>query len=218
MSSIRGHPHGSCKHIFLKPGLRVEKSQNIALARVDSESAYSAHWWRHHPTPRPLAFHLLTPQCLLTTTTMADYLLVSMLQKIMSLSGLLGQNIMLLCHYAEQKRIMDNRLAIFIFFLLCSVSPSTVCLYTVRKFYAQASSLLLCFWWISSATYIPEIWTKARWVIYNGSVWMQIFQYAKGDGGNNCFDTCAHGLKCSSTKWSYCSCYMSSLDCFHFLI
>ena len=27
---------------------------------------------------------------------------------------------MLLCHYAEQRRIMDNRLAIFIFFLLCS--------------------------------------------------------------------------------------------------
>ena len=50
---------------------------------------------------------------------MVDY----MLQQILSLSGLLWQNILLLCHYAERKRIMDDRLAIFIFFLLCSVSP-----------------------------------------------------------------------------------------------
>ena len=28
----------------------------------------------------------------------------------------------------------------------CSVSPSTVCLYTVRKLYEHAPSLLLCFW------------------------------------------------------------------------
>ena len=58
------------------------------------------------------------------------------------------QNIMLLCHYAEWKRIMDNRLAIFAF-LFCSVSHSTVCLYTVRMLYAHAPSLLLLFGWIS---------------------------------------------------------------------
>ena len=48
-------------------------------------------------------------------------------QKMLSPLGLLEQNIMLLYHKAEQKRIMDNRLAIFIFFLFSSVSPSTVC-------------------------------------------------------------------------------------------
>lgn len=36
-------------------------------------------------------------------------MLVSVLQNILSLLGLLGQNMMLLCHYAEQKRLMDNR-------------------------------------------------------------------------------------------------------------
>ena len=47
---------------------------------------------------------------------------------------------MLLCHYAEQKRIMDKWLAIFVFFLLCSVSISTFCLHTVHKLYAHALS------------------------------------------------------------------------------
>ena len=57
-----------------------------------------------HPTPRPLAFDLLTLWRLITTTTttVADYVLEFVLQKILSLSGLLRQNIMLLCHYAEQ--------------------------------------------------------------------------------------------------------------------
>ena len=62
--------------------------------------------------------------------------------------------------------------AIFVF-LLCSVSPSTVCLYTARKLYTHA--LLLCFWWISSATYRPGIPTKAHWVVHKGSIWTQIF-------------------------------------------
>ena len=66
--------------------------------------------------------------------------------------------------------------AIFVFFfLLCSVSSSTVCLNTEWKLYAHAPSLLLCFWWISSTTYRPGTWTTVCWVIYNGSVWTQIF-------------------------------------------
>ena len=69
---------------------------------------------------------------------MADYMLVFMLQKILSLSGLLGQHFMLLCHYAEQKRMMDNQLAIFIFFLLCLVSSSAA-----RTLYVHAPSLPL---------------------------------------------------------------------------
>ena len=37
-------------------------------------------------------------------------MLVLVLQQILSLLGLLGQYIMLLCHYAEKKRILDNRI------------------------------------------------------------------------------------------------------------
>ena len=122
---LADRPHGSCEHTFLKPVLRVEKSENAALAfRVDTG--------HHRPTPQPQAFDLLTLQRLIiTTTTMVDYMLVFVPQKISSLLGLLGQNIFLLCHYAEWKRNLDKRLAIF--FLLCLVSPSTVCLYPVRK-------------------------------------------------------------------------------------
>lgn len=38
---------------------------------------------------------------------------------------------------------MDNRLAVFIFFFLGSISPPAVCLYTARMLYAHAPSLLL---------------------------------------------------------------------------
>ena len=112
---------------------------------VYGESAYFAYQWRHRPAPRPLAFDLLHPRRLITTTTktIADYMLVFVLQKILSLFGLRGQNILLLCH------------DIFVFFLY-SVSSSTVCLYTARKLYVHAPSLLLCFWWIWSVTYRLE--------------------------------------------------------------
>ena len=74
-------------------------------SHVDGESAYFAYWWHHRPIPRPLAFNLLTPWHLITTTTttMADYMLVFVLQKILSLLELVGQSVMLLCNYAEQK-------------------------------------------------------------------------------------------------------------------
>ena len=55
------------------------------------------------------------------------------------------------------------------------VHASTVCLYTVCKLYAHAPSPLLHFWSISSATYRPGIWTTECWVVYNGSIWTQIF-------------------------------------------
>ena len=89
--------------------------------------------------------------CVLMMPTMEDYMLVFVPQKILSLSGLLGQNILLLCHYAERKRIMDHQLDIFIFFFLCSLSPSTVCLCTVQKLYAHALSLRLRYRWIQVA-------------------------------------------------------------------
>ena len=95
-------------------------------SRVDSESAYFV--CRPHPSTSSLRPH--SPATSHTTTTMADCMLVFVLQKILSLPGLLGPNILLLCHYAEQ-RIMDNWLATFVF-ILCSVSTSTVCIQRTR--------------------------------------------------------------------------------------
>ena len=54
-----------------------------------------------YPTPRPLALDLLNLRRLITTTTMVDYRPVLVLQKILSPSGLLGQNI-LLCTLSEK--------------------------------------------------------------------------------------------------------------------
>ena len=55
----------------------------------------------------------------------------------LSLSELLGQNILLLKKYSaatlSKKKIMDNRPAIFVFFLLCSASSSAVAfIYSVQ--------------------------------------------------------------------------------------
>ena len=91
-------------------------------SRVDGESAYFAYRWCHRPiSPSLNPRRLITTA---TTRTTADYMFVLVLQKILSLSGLLRQNILL-----REKGIIDNLLAIFVFFL-CSVSPPTVCLYT----------------------------------------------------------------------------------------
>ena len=129
---LADRPHGSCKRsawkrTFLKPGLRVEKSENAVLLSscVNSESTYFAYQWRHHP-PLTSSLWPLNPRRLITTTTttMADYMLVFILQKILSLLGLLRQNVMLLCHNAEWKKIMDNYIRHIIcvqFLLLLSV-------------------------------------------------------------------------------------------------
>ena len=84
---------------------------------------------------------------------------------------------------------------LFIFFLLCLVSPSTVCLYTAWKFYAHTPSLLL-FWWISSATYRPGIWTTAFESFSVDPFWTQIFlkQCRGKQGKKDCFGTCGHCL------------------------
>ena len=133
---LADRPHGSWK-LFLKPGLRVKKLNS--RSRVDRESAIA---------PR---LDLLTPPRLITTTTMADDMLVFVLQKILSLSGLLGQNILLLCHQAEQKKKDYGqphtphrfRSTSKGFLLLLSF------FYTARKLFVHAPSLLLHFWWIS---------------------------------------------------------------------
>ena len=122
---------------------------------------------------------------------MADYMLVLVLQKILSLSGLIGQNILLLCHHAEWKRIMDDRRAIFVF-LLCSVSSSTVCLYTACKLYAHAPSLLLHFGWISSATHSPGIWSKECFPMMPRKM-----------GGKDSFGRCGRGLSLCCHSFVY---------------
>ena len=129
-------------------------------SQLDSESAYFAYRWRYRPTSRSAAFDLLTSRRLITTTTMVDYMLVFVLQKLWSLLGLVGQNIMPLCHYAEQKSHCTSHFRL----LLVVFGFSFYCLYTARKLFAQALYLLLHFWWISSC-----------WVVYNGSIWTQIF-------------------------------------------
>ena len=67
-------------------GSKNQKMQPSCFC-VDSESAYFPKRWRHRPTPRPLASDLWTPRHLITTTpTMADYMLMYVPQKILSLS------------------------------------------------------------------------------------------------------------------------------------
>ena len=204
-STLRGRPHGNafvCKRTLcivcpightdpvnalfwnLVSGWKNPKTLP-SRSCVISKSAYFAIRWCHRPTHRPLAFNLLTLQRLITTT-MVDYMLVFMLQKISSLSGLLGQNILLLCHHVERKWILDNRLPTDHFRLLVVFGFSIYCLFVYsRKHYAHAPSLPLRFWWISSATYRPGIWATVFWVVFSGSVWTQIFlKWCQGRQGN----------------------------------
>ena len=119
-------------------GWRNPKTQP-SHSHVDGESAYFPKRWRHHPTPPPLASDLWTQRRLIrTTTTMADYMLVFVPQKILSLS----------CNL-----LASGFLALF--FLLCLVSPSTVYLFTARKLNAHAPCLLR-FWLMSSVTFRLE--------------------------------------------------------------
>ena len=127
--TLRGHPHGNaflcnctCFALFwlivqmdpvnavpvnalfwnLVSGWKNPKMLPLR-SHLDSESAYFAYWWRHHPIPRPLAFNLLPPQCLIiiimiiiiittTTTTTVDYMLVFVLQKILSFTRLVVES------------------------------------------------------------------------------------------------------------------------------
>ena len=107
-----------------------------------------------------------------TTTTMADYMLVFVLQKILSLVTRTTYYTPLPLPWAKKDY---GQLTWHFHLLLVVLVFSFFCLYTVRKLYVHAPSLLLRFWWISSATYRPDIWTTASWVVYNGSVSMQIF-------------------------------------------
>ena len=104
------------------------------------------------------------------------------LQKILSLSGLRGQNILLLCHYTERKRIMDDQLAIFVF-LLCSFSSSTLFVYSVRAIcICSSSSLFLVNF---KRPYRPGISTKAhlsrlQWIRLDANI-LETMQETRND-------------------------------------
>ena len=138
---IRGHPHGFallCKRICFASfwPIILVWTMNPHTLHIDDPSTYG-----------------LQP---LNPTTMVDYVLVFMLHKIVSLLGSLGQNIMLLCHYAKQKKgLWTTAYSTSIQTHREGLSPSTVCLYTGHKLYVHAPSLLLCFW---SATYRPQLY------------------------------------------------------------
>ena len=101
-------------------------------------------------------------------------MLVFMLQKILSLLGLLGQNIMLLFHSTEQKKDYGTP---HMPHNLCSIFPSTVCLYTACKFYAHAPLLFLCFLVNFKRHLFIGLEYELKHVesFTDGSVWTQIF-------------------------------------------
>ena len=135
-------PHGSWKcsawkSTFLKTGLRREKSENAALAfscgwriRILSETMT--------PSPHPSTSSLrpLNPAMShnnYNKTMAADNMLVLVLQQILSLLGLLGQNILLLCLGLPVYTIV----VFFVWFLLyCLFVQSESFLRMLRVFFS----------------------------------------------------------------------------------
>ena len=119
------HPHGSCKRTFLKPGLRVEKSKNAALAfscgqriRILSETMM--------PSPRPSTSSLrpLNPATSHNNNNNNGGLHACVCVSCILLS----------LYRSTQTGSAFLAVAIFIFFLLCLVLLSTVCLFTAQAF------------------------------------------------------------------------------------
>ena len=93
---------------------------------------------------------------------------------------------------------MDNRLAIFVFFLFCSVSFSAVCLYQVCKLYAHALSLLvlsLCFGGEFQAPpvvleYELQLFSRFQWICLEANI---LDTMPRRWGKRRSFGTCGHG-------------------------
>ena len=152
----------------------MEKSENAALPFLcGPESLYFPKRWRHRLTSPPLASELWTLQRFITTTTTTTTCLCSCRRRYWAFLATYSPCSWVWVTAAATSltvHIKDSgflALAIFIFFLLCSVSPSTVCFYTERKLSAHALSLLH-FWWTFSSTYRPGIWTKAFSALFSG--------------------------------------------------
>ena len=155
------HPHGSCKHTFLKPGLRVEKLKiSLSCSRVDSKSAYFVYWWHHRPAPPPQNNN--------------------------------NNNGGLRARVGAAEDIEPIRV--------------TTAKYSEKKDYGQPTShfLLLvvfsfffyCLFVYSEQTVCACSVSTACWVVYNRSVWTQIFlKRCRGRRRKKaCFGTCGHGL------------------------
>ena len=149
--------------------------------RVDSKSAYFTKQYTpplDHlpPTSEPL-------RRLITTTTKADYVLLFVPQKILSLSCNLlalwlsvsrSSNSTSLMVHTNDSSFLALAIFVFIFFLRL-VSPSTSVSLQRASFVSMLRLFFFFFWWISSTTYSPGIWTTAFSVVFRGTVWTQIF-------------------------------------------
>ena len=86
--------------------------------------------------------------------------------------------------------------------LLVVFGFSVHCLFTVRKIYARAPSLLPRFWWISSATYRPGLWTTMffghfQWILMDANIVETMSRDT--DEKKGCFRACGRALRLLST-------------------
>ena len=176
---LANHPYGSWKrsawkHTFLKTGLRVEKSENAALPfscgrRICIISKTTM------PLPHPAMSHNKNNNGRLHARVyVAEDIEPFLPLTCLEVECVLQQQFDLInspyrCFWFPCTSHFHLLLVVFWFLL------STVCLFTARKLNAHALCLLLRFWWMSSATDRPGIWTTAFLVVFSGSVWTQIF-------------------------------------------
>ena len=170
---------------FLKPGLRVEKSEDNALAFSCRRQI--------QPTARPLASDLWTDRRQQQWRTSACDRATEDIEPFLQLTHLVVE-----CESQQQfDPIMVHTndsgflaLTILVFFFLCSVSPSTVCLFTAHKLYVHAPSRLLHF--------LVNFLEYERQRVESFSVDLFGRKYswnnAKEGGGKYCFGKCGHGL------------------------
>ena len=124
--------HSACKHNYFKPGLRVEIYENSALAfscglRIPILCVLMKP--STHPSTSSLRSLNSTTSC--NNNNVRRHAWVHAAEDIEPIMVTREK------YYAplplHWKSIMDNWLAIFVFFWFCSVYPSTVWLYTVCK-------------------------------------------------------------------------------------
>ena len=134
--------HGSCKRTFLKPGLASERFKNTALAfscgrRIRVLCILITSW----PHPSTSSLWPLNPTMTHNNNNNNNNGgLHACVRAAEDIEPIRAKTFCCSATTLSRKRIVDDRLAIFVFFfLLCSVSPSTVCLYTS----SVSSSLLL---------------------------------------------------------------------------
>ena len=147
--SLSGRPHGNafvCKRMCfwnLVSGWKHLKTPPLC-SHADSESAYFVYRWRHRPTPRPL---YPTTSHNNNNNNGGLHACVRLSEDIEPIRVIRSKySAALLLRWATKGLRKTD--FVFCFFFHC--------LYTARKLYAHAPSLLLRFWWLSSATYRLE--------------------------------------------------------------